>query len=365
MTNNETKKIKVYVLNTGGTLGMVGNPLRAAKSADELLEGVNVPKDVELTLADFKFRMDSTNILHSERVIMAQQIAEVYYKYDAFVILHGTDSLAETTAAFSMFFKATLQKPLIVVGAQMTKDEIGSEVSMQLSNTFRICSAFHRHGVVGVYNVCIGDVWDGSRLKKRAESNFMAFHTPGRHPVARIWPHIHFDVGLRYKDPVLSVQNIRLDTQLERNVATIRVSADSPPWILMDQVKENRLKGVILECKGAGQIPDREWNDYKEDTVYSWIDAIAAATKAGIHVGILSPFEDGRVILDRYELGKFALEAGAIGLESLTPDMADIKFRQAIALFPDDRKRIQEFIATDIIGELLSGNEDMEEFYKE
>lgn len=75
-------------------------------------------------------------------------------------------------------------------------------------------------------------------------------------------------------------------------------------------------------------------------------------------IGVLSPFDDGRVVLGRYELGQMAKEAGAISLESLTPDMADIKFRQAIALFPEDRERIQKFISTNIIGELLSGNED-------
>src|SRR3989344_4445864 len=190
--NSKQKTINVYVLNTGGTLGMVGKPLRAAKSAAELLEGILVPGNVELTLDDFKIRQDSTNMLHSERVMIARQLATKYQDFDAFVVMHGTDSLAETTAAFCMFFKQSLQKPLIVVGAQRTKDEVGSEVSMQLSNPFRIASSFHRNNAVGVYNVCIGDVWDGSRLKKRAESNFMAFYTPGRNPVARVWPHIHY-----------------------------------------------------------------------------------------------------------------------------------------------------------------------------
>ncbi len=354
--------MKIYVLNTGGTLGSVGKPLRPAKSAAELMTGINIPRQVELTLADFKYRQDSSNILHSERLLMARQIAEVYKDYDAFVVMHGTDSMGETAAAFCMFYKLSLQKPLILVGAQMAKDEPGSDVQLQLSNTLRVANAFYRYNVAGVYNVCIGDVWDGSRLRKRAESNFQAFYTPGRHPVARVWPHIHFDEGLRFRDPVLAVQDIRIDGLLEKKLATFRVSADTPPWVVMDQVQSNRLKGVILECKGAGGIPDRDWEDYENGTTYSWIDVIAAATRVGIHVGILSPFEDGRVILGRYELGAAALEAGAISLESLTPDMADVKFRQAIAMFPTDRDRIQEFISTNIIGELLTGVEDSEEY---
>lgn len=356
------EKIKIFVLNTGGTLGSVGKPLRPAKSAAELLQGIRIPVEIELTMKDFKYRLDSSNIMHRERVLMARDIAAAYSTHDAFLILHGTDSLAETCAAFCLFFKHSLQKPLIVIGAQMAADEPGSDVQLQLTNSFRVLSSFARHDVVGVYNVCIGDVWDGSRVRKRAESNFMAFYTPGRYAVARVWPHIHFDEGLRYKDPVQAVQGLKIDSALEPNVAYFRVSADTPPWVVMDLVKSNRIKGVILECKGAGGIPEREWKDYQNDETYSWIDVIGAATKAGIHVGVISPFEDGRVNLERYEPGMRAKEAGAISLESLTPDMADLKFRQAIAMFPDNRDKIQEFISTNIAGELLTGTEDTEEF---
>src|SRR5258708_1180502 len=149
-------KIKVYVLNTGGTLGMVGKPLTPAKTAEELLEVINLPPEIELNLADFQYRQDSTNILHSDRLLMAKQIATNYQNHDVFVILHGTDSMAETAASFCMFFKLSLQKPLLLVGAQMSKDELGSDVQLQLSNTFRVASAFHRYNVVGVYNICIG-----------------------------------------------------------------------------------------------------------------------------------------------------------------------------------------------------------------
>jgi len=143
----------------------------------------------------------------------------------------------------------------------------------------------------------------------------------------------------------------------ETQVATFDVSADVPPWVLGDLVQAGRLKGVILVCKGAGQIPDRKWDD-GENGKYSWIDVIRDATEAGIHVAILSPFDDGRVILDRYELGVEAAKAGAIGLESLTPAMADAKLRMAIAMHPNDREMIQQYVSTDLIGEMLPGYED-------
>lgn len=348
--------MRIFVLNTGGTLGMVGRPLRPAKSAEELLSGVNVHTGIKLTLKDFEKRQDSTNIVHAERIQMAQVIAEHHENHDAFVVLHGTDSLAETTAVFCMIFKLSLQKPLFVIGAQMSKEESGQDVTMQIENTLRIAGAFTRNDIVGVHNVCISDVWDGSRLRKRAESDVMAFHTPGRHPVAKCWPSIFLGQGLRKKDRVLAVQGLRLDTQFERRVATIKVSADTTPWLLEGPVKAGVLAGAILEAKGTGNIPDRSWD---AEYPVSWIDAIKTATDAGVHVAILSPFEDGRVVLERYELGQKAKDAGALSLESLTPDMADVKFRQAIAMHPKSPARIQEFLSTNIVGELLPGVVDV------
>lgn len=349
---------RVHVLNTGGTLGMVGHPLQPAKSAEELLEGIAMPPDIELTLEDFPLRQDSTNVSHRERVEMARIIADVYDKHDAFVILHGTDSLAETAAALCMVFKQSMQKPVFVIGAQMTKDEVGTDVPMQLGNTMRVASSFVKHQRVGVYNVCMSNVWDGSRLKKQKDSDFDFIDTPGRHPVAKAWPHVTFLEGLRERDPVLAIQGLRLDTKFERRVfSTIQARMDSNPEALITLVDLQKYKGVILECKGAGQLSDKPWVDEDDIPTISWVDAIRYATDKGVYVGILSPFQDGRVILDRYELGQKVKDAGGLSLESLTPDMGDIKFRWALALYPGDRQRIQEFLSTNITGELLPGLE--------
>lgn len=351
--------MKIYILNTGGTLGMVGVPLRPARTVFDLMQGVNVPKGIDLKHQDFHDIMDSTNMRHQDRLEIGKIIAKYYSNHDAFIILHGTDSLAETTSFLSMLFKTSLQKPIFVIGAQMTKDESGSEATMQIENTLRVAKSFKKRGVVGVFNICMGDILDGARLRKRRDSDFNAFYTPGIDPVSHAHPKIFFRTSLRYKDQKLLQKGLKLESSFEQQIATFKVSADTPPWVLGDLLDKERLKGAILECKGAGNIPDRPWEDKEKQ--YSWIDIIAMATKKGIHIGILSPFEDGRVNLERYEMGVKAKNAGAISLESLTPDMADIKFRQAIALYPDDPLKIQEFISTNFVNELLPGFEDEEE----
>ncbi len=357
------KPLKLFVLNTGGTLGMVGSPLKPAKSAEELLAGVKLPKQVTTYLQDFPLREDSTNLMHRDRVEMARIIRSEYEEYDAFVFLHGTDTLARTCAFETMCFRLSLQKPVFVIGSQMGKDESGNEVMMQIENTFRVAKTFVRKGIVGVFNVCIGSVLDGSRVMKANESDFDAFYTPGRYPIAKARPRISIMGFSRRVDEVVAVQGLQLFTEFEQHVCSLDVHADVPPYVLMDLVRAGRLKGIILQCQGSGNIPDRIWTpEQLKDTMgYSWIDAIQAATKAGIHVGIISPFDDGQVILTRYELGQKVKDAGALSLESLTPAMGDVKFRMAIAMHPDKPDRIQKFLSTNILGELLECEEDDDE----
>ncbi len=351
-----------YVNNMGGTLGMTGHPLRPAKSAADLITGLNFTKRVHFrTLEDFPKREDSTNVRHKARVKVAEMIRDQYARNDFFVILQGTDSLAETTSALSMIWKQSLQKSVFVIGSQMTKDESGTDMPMQMESVMRIGRAFHRNGVVGVFTLSVGQVWDGARVRKKNESDFFSFYTPGREPVAYARPHIMLqEYLLRRVDPQRVAEGLRIDGEFEPNVMTLKVSADTPPSALTAHIGGS-MKGVILEAKGAGNIPNCPWDDgesHNDSTgANDWISAIRQASEAGMHVAALSPFDDGRINLDRYELGALARDAGMYSLGSLTPDMADFKFRQAIARHDEDRKALQFFLTTDMIGEMLPGLE--------
>src|SRR3989344_5067149 len=224
--------MKIHILNTGGTLGMVGDPLRAAKSAEELMEGLLLPTGIDYTMEDFELREDSTNWFNRDRVKMAEQIHAGYHKHDATIVLTGTDSLAETTATFCMIFKLSLQKPLLVVGAQMAKDEPGSDTPKQVADSVRIAHLFTKQQVVGAYSLAMGNVYDGSRLKKKNESGFDFLSTPGRAVVAHAYPHIRLEPGIRKRDPKVFVQGLRMDTMFAPTIVTLYPDADTPPWVI-------------------------------------------------------------------------------------------------------------------------------------
>lgn len=46
---------------------------------------------------------------------MADHIEKLYNKFDGFVILHGTDTMAYTSSALAFMLKG-LQKPVVITG---------------------------------------------------------------------------------------------------------------------------------------------------------------------------------------------------------------------------------------------------------
>lgn len=49
---------------------------------------------------------------------LANFIKDHYSSYDAFIVLHGTDTMAYTASALSFMFE-NLQKPIILTGSQV------------------------------------------------------------------------------------------------------------------------------------------------------------------------------------------------------------------------------------------------------
>lgn len=349
------RKYRFGILNVGGTVTCAGEkPYRPVKSAEELFDGVKVPAQADIELIDFRLKPDSTKMRHALRIEQAEFMAERYYDFDAWFVLQGTDSLARSGGAQTMIWRNSFQVPGLIEGTQFTKDEAGSEVRLSLENGLRWLVVACRLGIVGWYNHCIGKIWRLSRLVKRNESDYDAFHEPGCSPVACTHPDIVLQGGHWTRDEALYQAGPKLHTDMATHVNTLDAYADAPPFPLIDMLRAGRkVDGVILRCEGCGNIPDNPWEDEFGSEKVSWIDAIRMATEKGIPVGILSPFEDGCVDLTRYELGAAAAKAGAISMASLTQPTGDIKFRQGIVQFGSDRAALEQFLATDLMRELL------------
>lgn len=79
----------------------------------------NTKKRVVYWLVEYDPLLDSSDMTFDDWIRIAKDIRKSYDKYDGFVVLQGTDTLAYTAAALS-FMMENLGKPVVITGAQVS-----------------------------------------------------------------------------------------------------------------------------------------------------------------------------------------------------------------------------------------------------
>jgi L-asparaginase len=83
------------------------------------------------------FSVDSSDMQPANRSLIAETIATSYDDFDAFVILHGTNTMGYTGAALT-FALENINKPVILTGAQVPLGYLGSDATTNLVNSLRL-----------------------------------------------------------------------------------------------------------------------------------------------------------------------------------------------------------------------------------
>ena len=115
----------IYIAYTGGTIGMKRAERGWQPAPGFLAEQMSRMPELSAEgmpsyeIHEFDSLLDSSNMTPEGWIRIARQIDRNYFgRYDAVIVLHGTDTLAYTASALSMFF-AGLGKPVIVTGSQI------------------------------------------------------------------------------------------------------------------------------------------------------------------------------------------------------------------------------------------------------
>ena len=117
-------KKHIYVAYTGGTIGMRPSSQGFIPAAGFLSQTLaNMPEFhrsemPNFTIHEYNNLIDSSDMSPSDWQKIANDIQQNYLQYDAFIILHGTDTMAYTASALS-FMLEDLGKPVIVTGSQI------------------------------------------------------------------------------------------------------------------------------------------------------------------------------------------------------------------------------------------------------
>ena len=139
-------------------------------------------KHVRYAVFEFHELLDSSSIDSKGWSHIAQTIFRNYKLFDAFVILHGTDSLAYTCSALS-FMLQNLGKPVILTGSQAPMLELQNDATDNLLGSLIIAGHFMIPEVCLFFNY---KLLRGNRSTKISASEFSAFSSPNMPPLARI-----------------------------------------------------------------------------------------------------------------------------------------------------------------------------------
>ena len=71
---------------------------------------------------------ESKDTCTEDWIDVSLEIFDNYEKYDGFVILHGTDTMAFTASALSFMFE-NLGKPVVLTGAQVIWEKLNNIIS--------------------------------------------------------------------------------------------------------------------------------------------------------------------------------------------------------------------------------------------
>ncbi len=312
MTNDKASVLMIY---TGGTIGMKQDPadgvLKPFDFSSILEEVPELSKfAIKIDAVTFDPLIDSSDVDPSMWVRLCRIILESYDRYDGFVVLHGTDTMAYSASALS-FMLSNLGKSVIFTGSQLPIGVPRTDGRENLVSAVEIAAAKGPDGHAMVPEVAIffdSKLIRGNRATKVSSDAFSAFRSPNYPLLAEAGINIRYNrQAIRYPrdwDAIPGVQD-KLDTR----VAVLKIHPGITPALLRYFLCGPDIRAVILETYGSGNAPAGEW----------FLDIISEAADAGKILLNVTQCATGMVDMNLYATGKALEKRGVIsGYDSTT-----------------------------------------------
>ncbi len=307
-------KKRVYIAYTGGTIGMKKNSDGFYAPAPGYLEEqmavmpkLNDPAMPEYTIHEYDPLLDSSNMTPENWLEIAHDIADKYNKYDGFVVIHGTDTMAYTASALPFMLRG-LGKPVIITGSQIPLCEVRSDARENLITALTIAANY------AIPEVCLyfgNKLLRGCRSVKVNAGSLDAFASPNFQPLgtAGIEIKINHDLILDMPDQESSLM---VQEFIEPMVGTLRLF----PGILtqiVSNILQPPLKGLVLETYGVGNCPDSDKR---------LLAVLQEATERGVVIVNCTQCLTGTVHMGDYATGSALAKAGVISGYDMTTEAA-------------------------------------------
>lgn len=315
------------------------------KSFDFKLIDQHVPElnrlNVEMTTISFETPIDSSNMHPKEWQKIAQLINENYSRYDGFVVLHGSDTMAYTASALSFMFDG-LKKPVILTGSQLPIGTIRTDGKENLITAIEIAAAKYPSGEPIVQEVAIYfeyHLYRGNRSTKYSASNFEAIKSPNLVELATAGVDIVYNEELLYRS---KTEEFSLNEAFNNRVGLIKLFPGIDFTIYESVFDRTKVDGIVLETFGAGNAPKS-----------ADLDRLCSAFIAqGGYVLNITQCQTGRVQHGMYETSSLFDRIGVISGADMTAEAAVTKMMSVLA--SSDQAEIPRLLKENLRGELTS-----------
>ena len=343
---NNSPRAKVMLIYTGGTIGMKLDPTTSTLKPfnfSQILEEVPEISKFAHKIDTYSFSpiIDSSDIEPCRWQELASQIYNNYDKYDGFVILHGTDTMAFSASALS-FMIGGLTKPIIFTGSQLPIGVPRTDGKENLISAVEIAAAKNEDGTAICPEVCIyfnNILMRGNRATKINSEGFRAFDSPNYPPLAQAGISIKFDTSIirrPSKDEKLSL-NLNLDTR----VSILKIHPGITPEVVQNILCGNNTRAIIIETYGSGNAISKDW----------FIELIRKSIKMNRILLNTSQCLSGSVNMDIYANGAVLRDSGVIGAYDSTTESALSKLFYLMGL-SEDNDWVKTKLVEDLRGEI-------------
>lgn len=278
----------------------------ALESCDFENLAANIPElghcGADIDTVTFEKPIDSSDMTPEHWGMMVRIISDNYAKYDGFVILHGTDTMAFTASALS-FMLENLTKPVILTGSQLPIEAIRTDAKENLLTAIEIASAKDADGNAMVPEVCIffhEELMRGNRSTKISASNLAAFSSNNYPLLAHSGTDIDYHREYIHKPEPGGEFTPHYD--MDPRIIIFSLFPGIRREAVEGVLRSDSIKGVIFRTFGSGNAPENEW----------LVELLAEAVRGGKTIVNISQCATGKVQMEKYRTGRQLLEAGII-----------------------------------------------------